>query len=60
MSGGALCRKACAARDRAITWFSSATGTGEDAELASCGLKALDMRSAHCAGNAAPGLNNPK
>ena len=43
-----------------ITWLSSATGTGEEAELASCGLNRPAMRSAHCAGKFAPGLNRPK
>ena len=43
----AKCPVACAAMParRAtarIRWFSSATGTGEEAELASCGLKAPD------------------
>ncbi len=37
-----------------ITWLSSSTGTGEEAELASCGLKRPAMRSAHCAGKLAP------
>ena len=43
-----------------ITCASIATGTGEEPELASCGLKPPAMRSAHCAGKFGAGLNRPK
>ena len=39
-----------------MTWLSSATGTGDEAELASCGLKTLAMRSAHCEGKFGAGV----
>ena len=43
-----------------MTCASISTGAGDEPELASCGLKEPAMRSAHCEGKFAAGLNRPK